>query len=391
MRLPDQATTAAALLAAAWLSSHATARAADWEELTSLPPEHVIGFDALDANGRRLAVLQTDARNCARAGLMTVEPPAAKMLGEVATPSEPCHPLRMSLSADGGTLVVFDGAAARAQVLRPENGELAVDGELVIPGTEGFGPPTPAQTVAVDETGELVVLGAANFDCRMGIPNSLCGAAHVYRRGETGWSHAQALPYPMRAASNIEYGRTVALAPNGEVLAVGGLGRHATAGMLYSFLREGDSFRPGPIVVPPVDRRDQFFARSAAFDHAGKLLAVGGDQAVDVFVRDGSNFSLASTLAAPDPDAGMFGSAVAISGDGGSLLVGAPASPCADRQPRCGRAYLYQRPAQGEWQLAARIENPLPAAYADFGYRLALDADGGRAAIQGEVATVFGR
>ena len=122
-----------------------------------------------------------------------------------------------------------------------------------------------------------------------------------------------------------------ATALDGDTLVVGApyaaVGAQQQAGRIFVYLRDAANWI-GPVEVSPTDR--------AAFDEAGKAVAISGDTlvigsprhnndqgAVYVFIRDGGGWTPQATLTAAAGVAGdRFGTAVSITGD--TLVIGAP-------------------------------------------------------------------
>ncbi len=149
-----------------------------------------------------------------------------------------------------------------------------------------------------------------------------------------------------------------------------------------------------PLTVDPEISTALFGADVAAHDAEGSsvslsaggtIAAVGapnaGDGAVYVFVFANGYWSQAREITDPDADSGArFGAAVALSGDGTTLLVGAPGDSSAK-----GKAYLYTF-SSGSWvggTLNSPVEATDPAGVAadGFGQAVALSSDGSTALI----------
>ena len=126
---------------------------------------------------------------------------------------------------------------------------------------------------------------------------------------------------------------------------------------------------------------DQFYATEIATSGDGTWLAVGADQSVVLYRRNGDRFEPAQTLTAPGDNAGHFGEAVAIDATGRELIVGAPRAACPAGQ-RCGIVYRYRRDGNA-WQLAGTIRAAREEAHAGFGHKLALSGSGAVLAVEG--------
>jgi trimeric autotransporter adhesin len=112
-----------------------------------------------------------------------------------------------------------------------------------------------------------------------------------------------------------------------------------------------------------------------------------------VYVRDASGvWNLQAYVKATNPgEDDFFGWSVALSGDGGTLAVGAPledsgtsgvaATLIGEGAENSGAAYLYARSAAGAWSPVTAVKAVSPAAFDSFGWSLALSADGSTLAV----------
>ncbi len=103
---------------------------------------------------------------------------------------------------------------------------------------------------------------------------------------------------------------------------------------------------------------------------------------VDVFVRGASGWSLEQNILIPEVPGCQSGSdprAIALSGDGATLLVGKSESGCA----HSGRVYAYTR-SGSIWSLAQTIETPEAQPATEFGNSIAISDDGSTATVNGE-------
>ncbi|OJW19427.1 MAG: hypothetical protein BGO49_08865 [Planctomycetales bacterium 71-10] len=122
----------------------------------------------------------------------------------------------------------------------------------------------------------------------------------------------------------------------------------------------------------------------------GSVLAVGARDGywdeglpspgfVQMFAETGAGWEPTARLVAPD---GVwddrFGISVALSGDGGTLVVGA-VPPAPDQPSRAGVAYVFEDEGAG-WGLEGRIESP---SYFGFGWESTISEDGSRLLVQG--------
>jgi len=132
------------------------------------------------------------------------------------------------------------------------------------------------------------------------------------------------------------------------------------------------------------------FGSSVAVSDGGETVLVGAAQDADpngngsgsayVFTREGSSWRQQAKLAPDDGDPqDQFGTAVALSGDGSTALVGA----FHDDEPNgnlAGSAYIFIRDGSS-WTRRAKLAADDGTALAEFGFSLSLSRDGTRALI----------
>ena len=214
------------------------------------------------------------------------------------------------------------------------------------------------------------------------------GAAYIYRRLDTNglWVLEAFVKAPV-ARFAVGFGSVLALSGDGSTLAVGAPGDNSSATGVFA----------------PGDEGYQ-----AALDDDSRVF-VG---AVTVYRRSkDSTWSVEAFVKAPAAsafDPGFaFGSALALSGDGATLAVGAPGAGSSatgvfapgdegyqaalesngDRDQRyhphyqSGAAYVHRRSASGRWALEAFVKAPVAGADDRFGSTVALSADGDTLAV----------
>ena len=195
---------------------------------------------------------------------------------------------------------------------------------------------------------------------------------------------------PAEQGANNRFGG--ALAAAGGLLVVGGLekastGRHPERVFVYE--RDGAAWAERASLTSPDTSVTGEFGRSVAISPDGSTIVVGAPHlegaggesqagAAYVFTGSGSSWTLAATLRSPNPGANdRFGVDVAIDGD--VIVIGAEGDRgTADPNVLNGAAYVFLRTA-GTWGTtpAATLrapDDPLPVA-AGFGQRVAISGD----------------
>jgi hypothetical protein len=205
---------------------------------------------------------------------------------------------------------------------------------------------------AGDKFGLSVALSADGTTALIGAPRAsdLAGAAWVFTRSGGGW---------------VQQGAKLAGPTVGEVAAC------AAA--------EDSGEEEEGVQAPEECRFGRSVALSSDGDTAlvGAPLAHGHTGAVWIFTRTGTSWSVAQVLSDPDPEyRSHFGAGVALSSDGQTAIVGAPA----DRFYR-GSAWVFKRSASGWSQQAGPLTGGGEVGQGRFAQNLAISGDGATAVI----------
>ena len=281
-------------------------------------------------------------------------------------------------------------------------------------------------SVAVSDDGNTVAVGAIGEDSSAkGVNGNQkdegsngSGAVYVFTRSAGAWSQ-QAYVKSSTAARNALFGYSVALSANGDTLAVGAFDEDRGKGALYVFTRGGGTWsQQARVQAATLDPQDSMGCWVAISDD-GNTIAAGaldedtlapginavksGDSgrtdapddtsagAAYVFVRNGTawteqaNFK-ASNVGRDD----WFGVRLALSGDGNTMVVGAPNEDSAakgingkqddDSADGAGAAYLFTRTGS-TWKQDYYIKGSNTEQFDEFGSSMALSRDGRTVAI----------
>lgn len=294
---------------------------------------------------------------------------------------------------------------------------------------------TFGSTVALSADGNTLAVGAYLEDSASTVINGNLlddsatdsGAVYVYTRSGTVWSSPPTYIKPANTGVGDWFGSALALSGDGDTLAVGAhnedsattvINGDATdnnasnSGAVYVFARAGGAWSQQAYVkAANADATDDFgWAVALSFD--GDRLAVGaksedsaatvidGDAADDtaadagaayVFERVSGVWSQQAYIkAANAQQLDRFGSALALSSDGATLAVGAYLEDGAgtgaggdaanNDAPNAGAAYVFVE-SGGSWTQQAYLKASNTAVSDEFGYALALSADGDRLAV----------
>lgn len=230
-------------------------------------------------------------------------------------------------------------------------------------------------SVSVSGDGNTLAVGATHEDSNAtgtnSTPNGIdstdydSGAVYVYSRTEIAWTHQSYLKAANTDASDW-FGESVSLSDNGNVLAVG------------SRLEDSAAMGIG----------------SNAIDDCGEISPVNcadNSGAVYVFSRTDLNWTQQAYIKASNTDAGdEFGIAVALSGDGLNLIVGAyhedsnalgiNNSDIDNSVSESGASYLYQYVGSA-WSGPVYIKAPNTDSPDVLGTSVAIDQDGSALAV----------
>ncbi len=266
-----------------------------------------------------------------------------------------------SASAAGAVYVFrFDGTDWNQQAYIKASNTEAGDlfGEHVDLSSDG-------NTLAVGATRESSNATGINADQNNNTANS-AGAVYVFRFDGTDWSQ-QAYVKASNAGSGDEFGSSVAISEDGDTLAVGAFRESSgatgvngdqsddstiEAGAAYLFRYDGTDWSQQAYVKASNTGENDIFGGAVALRADGNMLVIGargegssaagvnGDQyddsaiyagAVYTYRFDGMDWGLQAYIKSPNPEGGIFqlesgdsfGTAVALSGDGNTLAVGA--------------------------------------------------------------------
>jgi hypothetical protein len=244
-------------------------------------------------------------------------------------------------------------------------------------GASDFG-----DSVALSSDGNVALVGG--FQDTNNGPQA--GAAWLFFRSNNAWSTGtklvpnNAIIAPMDHGSF--FGYSVALSGDGSTALIGGWGDNSYAGAAWIF--DVSSRTQTQKLTPTDETGSGAFGKAVALSNDGSTALIAGtDQgAAWVFTRSGSTWSqqgLKLTPSDANPAGGSFGSAVALSQNGNTALIGGAGDTSQD-----GAAWVFTRSgtnwAQQGAKLTASDEVNAPSG-GGFGSSVALSADGNTALI----------
>lgn len=283
--------------------------------------------------------------------LLTVRPALASPLGlqsELVTPGLATYDYdggAVAISADGATALV----GARGYNLFSGLATVFVRSGATWSKQATF---SPSDLAGGDAFGTSVTLCGDGNTALVGAPykTSSSGVVYVFSRMGAAWTQTGLLTAGTITTGDF-FGAAVACSTDGNTAAVGvpnrASGPNANVGAVVVFTRSGTgAFTTGPTLTP---------GDGAAYDNFGSAFAVNGNGgtivvgaaakandtgAAYVFAGSGGSYT-GVTLARTDAVIGdYFGGSVAVSADGGTLLVGAPRKTVGTMSS-AGAAYVF--------------------------------------------------
>ena len=202
------------------------------------------------------------------------------------------------------------------------------------------------------------------------------GQVFTYTTSAGLWQH-DATAVALDAAVSDRFG--AALAIENDTLLVGALRADLPgffdAGAAYVFTRSGASWVQQQKFTASVPKDQGLFGSAVAL--SGNTLAIGAPQTdfwsqgeVDVYLRSGSRWSFQQKLVPTGLQNGArAGSSVALQGN--RLVIGAPIQ-AVNGQLQVGQVFVFER-AAGTWTQTATLDTPAPISAGTFGASVALD------------------
>jgi len=299
--------------------------------------------------------------------------------------------------------------------------------------------------VAVSGDGNTLAVGAPNEasaltgvragsvdEATAGNGASFAGAVYVFARIGGVWAQ-QAYVKASNTSAFDFFGGAVALSGDGNTLAVGARGQAGSSGAAYVFIRSGVVWSQQAFVAASNAEAGDQFGSALALSADGNTLAVGapneasevagvipgapresatpnaasggaGAGAVYVYTRSGAAWSQEAYVKASNSEAGdpnlltsgdLFGSAIALNGNGNTLAVGAPfesggltgvisGAPgegvTLNASTMSGAAYVYLRTGT-TWTQQAYVKASNTGDGDQFGTAVALSGDGSTFAV----------
>jgi FG-GAP repeat len=182
-----------------------------------------------------------------------------------------------------------------------------------------------------DRFGVSLALSLDGTTLAVGAQSSERGAVSVFKRQSSGWGE-QAVLQPREAVPGDGFGAQLALSAQGDTLAIGAAGDSGLAGAAHVYTHRGGRWQQQARLRAPPSQPGDAFGERLALSADGSVLAVSAVHglhareagAVHVFARGTTSWSPQRRLTPTSPGTGdLFGSSLALSGDGRLVAVGA--------------------------------------------------------------------
>ncbi len=279
----------------------------------------------------------------------------------------------------GGPGLPLDEQAAR--LAGSEQDELEPEAPCGEEVSEASGECRFGRSVAISADGSTAIVGAPRANDRHGV-------AWVFTRTGSSWTPV-GVSLTGESKGSAYFGRSVALSADGNTALVGAPVAAGGRGAVWIFTRSGSTWSHGEeIGEAPGESGPGHFGRSVALSADGNTALVGAP-------NDGAHAGAAWTLARSGPGSAWhfvqsllagaegtsdegFGTSVALSGDGHTALVGAPADG-----GEAGSVWGFAGAGGSFTQQGKALTGGEAIGAAAFGSSLALSFDGSRALIGG--------
>jgi hypothetical protein len=241
--------------------------------------------------------------------------------------------------------------------------------------------------------GDRVALSANGDTALVGGPQDHhdVGAAWVFTRSGSTWTQQGAkLTGAGETTGEGYFGESVALSGDGKTALIGGPRDNNDAGSAWVFTRSGSTWtQQGAKLTGKEEAAQGNFGTSVALSENGSTALIGAgliggigtsEAAAWVFTRSGSTWAQqgAKLTGAGEVGEGHFGLGVALSDDGNTALIGGPWD-----NDSAGSAWVFTRSGETWSQDGEKLAGSGQTGNGEFGYSVALSADGNTAVVGG--------
>lgn len=205
----------------------------------------------------------------------------------------------------------------------------------------------------------------------------------IFTRADSGWTLQHTLVSPRQYN---QFGLALSISADGNTVVIGAQGEKFpvdTNGAAYIAMRAGTSWSELTRLQSSSPQNFDYYGTAVAVSGDGQTVLVGATESrnpanagtgyVEAWKRTGDTWAREGSRIVISQYGSRFGAAVALSGDGNTALIGSPYE-----QAEYGKARLYNR-TNGTFTLARELDDGLFLDH--FGSSVALSADGKRAIV----------
>jgi hypothetical protein len=288
----------------------------------------------------------------------------------------------VSISEDGNTVIVGatgeGGSFAGSAYIFTRSGSTWTQQQKIrstdIQASDRFG-----GAVSISGDGNTAIVGAA-YEASGG---ERSGSAYIFTRSGSLWTQQQKIQ-----STDIQtfdyFAGSVSISRDGNTVIVGAGGESSSAGAAYVFTRSAGVWtQQQKIRSTDIQANDYFSAVDISGDGNTAIVGAFGEGgsfagSAYIFTRSGSLWTQQQKIRSTDIQASdRFGGAVSISGDGNTAIVGArtEGGPIGATLGVAGAAYIFTRSA-GVWTQQQKIQSTDIQANDRFGGAVSISEDG---------------
>jgi hypothetical protein len=292
----------------------------------------------------------------------------------------------VALSSEGNTALIGgvsdSSGVGAAWVFTRSEGKWTQQGAKLTGGKEEVPAGDFGYSVALSSNGNTALIGGPT-------DNDFFGAAWVFTRSEGKWTQQGAKITGKEEIENGEFGFSVALSSEGNTALIGGVSDSSGVGAAWVFTRSEGKWTQQAKLTSKGETEAGSFGVSVALSSEGNTALIGGADedknagAASVFtLSEGKWTQQAKLTVKEEVGTGELGSSVALSSNGNTALL----SGAGDNK-NVGAVWVFTR-SEGKWaQQGAKLTGKEETSEGAFGSAVALSSEGNTALIGGQSAT----
>ncbi len=244
------------------------------------------------------------------------------------------------------------------------------------------------RSIVLSADGKTAAVGGSNdnsptFHSKRGVLSLGLGAVWVFKRTGSTWKQQGPKIVGKGESGEGQFGASIALSGDGKELMVGAPADRAGQGSVWVFVWTGKAWRQQGKILTVTTPVPSSFGTGVALSRSGKTAVVGGAYSHTgvgsawIFTRSGSTWKAVAHLTGTgESGTGQFGRQVAVSGNGTTVLIGAPGDDNGK-----GAAWVFVKHGK-TWKAAGpKLVGKGASPEGDFGNSVALSATGTTAVV----------